>query len=157
MCSNHLQFTRTLNTERLYESLMDRYFSYFIIEWTIAFLSGISLVFGSVLVQHGTLDNDWWIFFIGMLILLDILVFIRFIACPFRYPEDFIPNYDDHFELYNDIPADVRSAVWKRDNGRCANCGSDKDISYHRNYASGWNGKNTLETIQIICPECDEG
>jgi len=135
---------------------MDRTFSYLIIEFTMALLFGCSLVFGSVLVQHGTLDNGRWIFFIGMLILLEVLIFIRFIVCPLRYPEDFIPNDDDPFELYFDIPSGVRSAVWRRDNGRCAHCGSDKDISYHRNYASGWNGKNTLETIQILCPKCDE-
>jgi hypothetical protein len=137
--------------------MMDRYWFFSFMGFTIALLLGGLLAAGFFLIHGAILGNGQWEELIGMLIVLDVLVFIRFFAYPIRFPEDFISNWDDPFELYNDIPNNVRHAVWKRDKGKCAQCGTDKNISYHRNYRAGWNGENTVETIQILCPECYPG
>jgi hypothetical protein len=136
---------------------MDRYLVFSYMGCIIILLLGGLLGAGFQLMNGSILNTSQWEELIGMLIVLGILVILRFFVYPARFPEDFIPDWDDPFEMHCDISGKVRSAVWKRDNGRCAKCGTCKDISYHRNHAAGGNGKNTAETIQILCYECYPG
>jgi len=136
---------------------MDRYQFFSFMGFVILLLMGGLLAAGFQLMHGAILDAGRFLGLAAILIVLDLLVFIRFFAYPSRYPEDFIPNRDDPFELSCDIPADVRTAVWKRDTGRCAKCGTTRNIWYHKNPAVSRDGENTVQTIQILCPECYPG
>lgn len=53
------------------------------------------------------------------------------------------------------IPGSVKDAVWRRDQGRCANCGSQRRLEFDHiiPYAKG--GSNTYRNIQLMCETCN--
>jgi 5-methylcytosine-specific restriction endonuclease McrA len=54
------------------------------------------------------------------------------------------------------IPKDVKLAVWKRDEGRCVECGSDFDLQYDHIIPFSMNGANTVENLQLLCARCNQ-
>jgi len=53
------------------------------------------------------------------------------------------------------IPTSVKKAVWKRDGGKCVNCGSDVDIEYDHIIPVVKGGSSTIQNIQILCKKCN--
>ena len=53
------------------------------------------------------------------------------------------------------IPSDVKRAVWKRDGGRCVNCGSEVDLEYDHIIPVAKGGSSTVQNIQILCMTCN--
>jgi 5-methylcytosine-specific restriction endonuclease McrA len=53
------------------------------------------------------------------------------------------------------IPSSVKKAVWKRDGGKCVNCGSDVDIEYDHIIPVVKGGSSTIQNIQILCKKCN--
>jgi len=53
------------------------------------------------------------------------------------------------------IPENVRIAVWRRDEGRCVRCGSQKNLEYDHIIPVSKGGSNTERNIQILCEKCN--
>ena len=53
------------------------------------------------------------------------------------------------------IPGDLRRAVFERDGGRCAECGSNFDLQYDHILPVAHGGATTIENLQLLCAECN--
>jgi tetratricopeptide (TPR) repeat protein len=53
------------------------------------------------------------------------------------------------------IPSSVKKAVWKRDGGKCVNCGSEIDLEYDHIIPVAKGGSSTIQNIQILCKKCN--
>jgi len=53
------------------------------------------------------------------------------------------------------IPENVRRAVWRRDQGKCARCGSRGRIEYDHIIPVAEGGGNTARNIELLCQRCN--
>jgi len=53
------------------------------------------------------------------------------------------------------ISSDVRREVWKRDGGKCVECGSNEALEYDHIIPVSKGGANTVRNIQLLCERCN--
>lgn len=53
------------------------------------------------------------------------------------------------------ISTEVRREVWRRDEGRCLNCGSQNRLEFDHIIPVAMGGSNTTRNIQLLCEECN--
>jgi 5-methylcytosine-specific restriction endonuclease McrA len=53
------------------------------------------------------------------------------------------------------IPKAVQTAVWRRDEGRCVDCGSKEQLEYDHIIPVSRGGGNTERNIQLLCETCN--
>ena len=53
------------------------------------------------------------------------------------------------------IPREVRRAVFERDSGKCAQCGSNFDLQYDHVIPVALGGATTVENLQLLCGDCN--
>ena len=53
------------------------------------------------------------------------------------------------------VPPDVRDAVWRRDGGHCANCGSNENLEFDHIIPVSKGGATTYRNIQLLCEKCN--
>jgi 5-methylcytosine-specific restriction endonuclease McrA len=53
------------------------------------------------------------------------------------------------------IPAAVRREVWRRDEGRCTECGSNKRLEFDHIIPISRGGSNTARNLQLLCERCN--
>lgn len=53
------------------------------------------------------------------------------------------------------IPIDVRNAVWRRDQGRCVVCGSQRDLEFDHLIPVALGGGNSERNLQLLCGACN--
>lgn len=53
------------------------------------------------------------------------------------------------------ISENVRHEVWRRDQGRCCECGSRENIEYDHIIPFSKGGSNTARNIQLLCEACN--
>lgn len=53
------------------------------------------------------------------------------------------------------IPRDVREAVFRRDGGRCVQCGQDFEIQFDHVIPISMGGATTPENLQLLCGPCN--
>ena len=74
---------------------------------------------------------------------------------------DFIPleneSWDDGDEDKPNryIPSSVKLSVWRRDNGKCVECGSKERLEYDHIIPVSKGGSNTERNIQLLCEKCN--
>jgi holliday junction DNA helicase RuvB len=62
----------------------------------------------------------------------------------------------DEFDLGRSaIPSDVRREVWRRDGGKCAKCGSRRNLEYDHIIPVSKGGSNTARNIELLCEICN--
>ena len=53
------------------------------------------------------------------------------------------------------IPQSVKDAVWRRDGGKCAICGSQKALEFDHIIPFSLGGSNTYRNVQLLCQVCN--
>lgn len=54
------------------------------------------------------------------------------------------------------IPEEVRMCVWRRDEGKCNKCGSDRNLEFDHIIPVTEGGSSTERNIQLLCSECNK-
>jgi len=53
------------------------------------------------------------------------------------------------------ITEDIKDAVWRRDDGKCTQCGSNESLEFDHIIPHSKGGANTKRNIQILCEPCN--
>jgi 5-methylcytosine-specific restriction endonuclease McrA len=53
------------------------------------------------------------------------------------------------------IPDEVKTAVWRRDEGRCTRCGSAESLEFDHVIPLAMGGSNTPRNLQLLCEPCN--
>ena len=53
------------------------------------------------------------------------------------------------------IPSSVRREVWRRDQGRCVNCGSREKLEYDHIIPVSKGGSTTARNVELLCQDCN--
>ena len=53
------------------------------------------------------------------------------------------------------IPEDVKDAVWRRDEGKCTQCGSNENLEFDHIIPHSKGGANTKRNVQLLCVKCN--
>lgn len=53
------------------------------------------------------------------------------------------------------IPQDVKLAVWQRDQGRCIDCHSQKELELDHIIPLSLRGANPMRNLQLLCAPCN--
>ena len=53
------------------------------------------------------------------------------------------------------IPQEVRLEVFRRDGGRCVNCGADRDLQFDHVIPVALGGASTEVNLQLLCAACN--
>ncbi len=53
------------------------------------------------------------------------------------------------------IPKQVQREVWRRDQGKCVECGSNENLEYDHIVPVSKGGSNTDRNIQLLCEKCN--
>jgi hypothetical protein len=53
------------------------------------------------------------------------------------------------------LPREVRLAVWRRDRGRCRECGSGFDLQYDHVIPLALGGATSVDNLQLLCGDCN--
>jgi hypothetical protein len=53
------------------------------------------------------------------------------------------------------IPEDVQNFVWRRDQGRCVQCGSQEKLEFDHMIPVKKGGSDTARNIQLLCERCN--
>ena len=74
---------------------------------------------------------------------------------------EFIPleiEFDDELDDEKSsryISSSVKLSVWRRDNGKCVDCGSKEKLEYDHIIPASKGGSNTERNIQLLCQKCN--
>jgi hypothetical protein len=53
------------------------------------------------------------------------------------------------------IPREAQREVWRRDTGRCVECGSQERLEYDHIVPLSRGGSNTVRNLQLLCEPCN--
>lgn len=71
-------------------------------------------------------------------------------------PQDEAPSGPTSSALHRQpIPDGVKMFVWKRDGGRCVNCGSKENLEFDHIIPLSMGGSNTARNLQLLCETCN--
>jgi hypothetical protein len=62
-------------------------------------------------------------------------------------------NNDEKPDRY--IPKSVKLEVWRRDQGKCVECGSKEKLEYDHVISVSKGGSNTSRNVQLLCETCN--
>lgn len=68
-------------------------------------------------------------------------------------PENDISSNSEY--IRERIPERIRIEVWRRDGGKCAQCGSREKIEYDHIVPVSKGGSNTARNIELLCEKCN--
>jgi len=64
-------------------------------------------------------------------------------------------NSADNSRKREHIPKEVQREVWRRDEGKCVDCGSKEKLEYDHIIPVSEGGANTVRNLQILCEKCN--
>ncbi|KKN46468.1 hypothetical protein LCGC14_0672720 [marine sediment metagenome] len=64
-------------------------------------------------------------------------------------------EYQPKTKRSRNIPKTVQREVWRRDMGRCVDCGSNERLEYDHIIPFSKGGSNTARNIQLLCEACN--
>jgi len=79
---------------------------------------------------------------------------IKFTANPTLEP---IENHKKSTKNSRRISQKVKNEVWKRDEGKCVQCGSNEKLEFDHIIPFSKGGANTYRNIQLLCESCNRG
>jgi hypothetical protein len=53
------------------------------------------------------------------------------------------------------LPREVKLAVWRRDRGRCRECGDGFDLQYDHVIPLALGGASSVDNLQLLCGDCN--
>jgi 5-methylcytosine-specific restriction endonuclease McrA len=53
------------------------------------------------------------------------------------------------------LPRDIRLAVWRRDRGRCRECGNGFELQYDHVIPIALGGASSVDNLQLLCGDCN--
>jgi hypothetical protein len=65
------------------------------------------------------------------------------------------PNQQIRQATSRNIPTNVKQYVWRRDGGRCVQCGSNERLEYDHIIPVSKGGSNTERNVQLLCEHCN--
>jgi hypothetical protein len=119
------------------------------LRWTVAI--GGSAFFWYVVVSSGLISVlPWWIIFFLGFFTLGLLLW------PVDAPRgDASRTPESSQRRRQAIPEQVRHAVWRRDEGRCVECGSKEKLEYDHIIPWSKGGSDTERNLQLLCETCN--
>ncbi|NUM44927.1 MAG: HNH endonuclease [Anaerolineales bacterium] len=69
--------------------------------------------------------------------------------------EEINQNEDKRNHQRQPIPKEVQIFVWRRDNGRCVECGNSDKLEFDHIIPISKGGSNTARNIQLLCEKCN--
>ena len=72
--------------------------------------------------------------------------------CTFSVPESTLPYEQTTREPITEV---IRAEVWRRDNGRCVQCGSREKLQFDHIIPVSKGGATTARNLQLLCQSCN--
>lgn len=66
-----------------------------------------------------------------------------------------LPASQESIQRREVIPSEVRREVWRRDGGRCVQCGSQERLEYDHIIPVSKGGSSTARNLQLLCETCN--
>ena len=73
----------------------------------------------------------------------------------FFHPSEVDNKVNKQRQKREPIPQDVKDTVWKRDEGRCVNCGSNEKLEFDHIIPVVKGGSSRYRNIQLLCEHCN--
>lgn len=80
---------------------------------------------------------------------------LKILVEPEFLPLETSANEDGEQVVDRHIPSDVKLSVWRRDMGKCVQCGSKEKLEYDHVIPVSKGGSNTERNIQLLCQTCN--